>query len=73
MSLRVKFAIGVVLLFVVAGVALYVGSGWVRRPLRSKTGVKGGSRESRELNGQVTSLNGYWANKEEEYKGRIAR
>ena len=72
MSLKAKIVIGVVIALVLLGAAAYIGSVWGDKGLaRAKEELRTTQGKVDELNGQVTSLNGYWANKEEEYKGRI--
>jgi peptidoglycan hydrolase CwlO-like protein len=73
MSVGTKVIAVAIIVFVVVGVAVYIGSVWGEKGLaRAKEELRAAQEKLDELNGQVTSLNGYWANKEEEYKGRIA-
>ena len=73
MSMGAKVITVAIIIFVVVGVAVYIGSVWGERGLeRAKEELKAAQEKVDELNGQVTSLNGYWVNKEEEYKGRMA-
>jgi peptidoglycan hydrolase CwlO-like protein len=73
MTLKVKVIIGVIIVFVLMGVVAYVANSWGEKALaKAKQALQAAQSKVDELNGQVTSLNGYWANKEEEYRGRIA-
>ena len=73
MSLWTKIIIAGVALVVVIGIVAYGVNALNQRSLeRARAALRTAQERVDMLNGEVTSLNGYWANKEEEFKNRIA-
>jgi peptidoglycan hydrolase CwlO-like protein len=73
MTPKTKIIIRVVIAFVLVGAAAHIGNVWGERGLeKAKQALNAAQSKVDELDGQVTLLSGYWANKEKEYKDRIA-
>lgn len=73
MSLLTKIIIAGVALVVVIGIVAYGVNALNQRSLeRARAALRTAQERVDMLNGEVTSLNFHWANKEEEFKNRIA-